>query len=329
MIDKIMFWNIRSVNTQNAFERLIDLNRRHHYKVISLMKPFQEAEDLDIYRSRLGFDNAITNVSDKIQIFWSGDWNATVVANEVQHVTLKLHNPILQKEVMFIAVYAKCDAMERHDLWESVSYISLNHQMPWIVGGDFNIILSEEEKQGGLPVLQQETADFAQFVNMCGLVELKYYSSRFTWWNGRIDNDCIFKRPDRVFGNQELMQILSSNEVTHLIRKCSDHASLHVLCDRSGEGNWLLDFATNPFVELHAKMKKVKKALANWNKNTYGNHFQQVSTLEDVIKVKELQLEINPSGVHREQLHKAQAELNRFLNIEEEYWKQKSGMKWF
>ncbi|XP_059288627.1 uncharacterized protein LOC132041979, partial [Lycium ferocissimum] len=253
----------------------------------------------------------------KIWLFWSEDCNGQVIANEVQQVTLRLNNSFLQ-EVMIIVVYANCTAIQTQELWDSVGQIARNCQLPWIVGGAFNVTLSEEEKLGGLPVHHQETIDFAQFINNCGLVELQFSGSRFTWWNGRIEDDCILKRLDRVLGNQEFIQLLPSSEVSHLIRNGSDHASLHVVCDSNEEifvrpfrflnfwtkhhkfmdvikENWSLDYAANPFIELQGKMKKVKKALARWSKETYGNIFQQISTLEDVIKVKELQMETNPS----------------------------------
>lgn len=46
MIDKALIWNIISVNTQNAFRRLMDLNRRFHYSFIALMEPFQGPEEI-------------------------------------------------------------------------------------------------------------------------------------------------------------------------------------------------------------------------------------------------------------------------------------------
>jgi len=46
-------------------------------------------------------------------------------------------------------------------------------------------------------------------------------------------------------------------------------------------------------------------------------------------KVKEAQLEINPSAGNREELSKAEADLKKYLHMEEEYWKQKAGMRWF
>ncbi|XP_060211814.1 uncharacterized protein LOC132639380 [Lycium barbarum] len=149
----------------------------------------------------------------------------------------------------------------------------------------------------------------------------KFCSNKYTWWNGRNEEECIFKRLDRVFGNQKFMDLFPSSEVSHFIRYGSDHAPLHVVWDSQEEpvikffkflniwtkhpkflevvqGNWCLDFAANPFIEFQGKMKKVKQALeqalAKRSKDNSGNILQQISTVEDVIKVNELQLELNP-----------------------------------
>lgn len=68
--------------------------------------------------------------------------------------------------------------------------------------------------------------------------------------------------------------------------------------------NWMLDFTANPFRELHAKMKSVKVILAHLSKSTFDNIFQQISTFEDIIKVKEIQLEINPMADNRASLNR-------------------------
>lgn len=47
------------------------------------------------------------------------------------------------------------------------------------------------------------------------------------------------------------------------------------------------------------------------------------------IKVKELQLEMNNTEENRKDLMKTDVELQKFYQLEEEYWRQKSGMKWF
>jgi len=95
------------------------------------------------------------------------------------------------------------------------------------------------------------------------------------------------------------------------------------------KNNWKADFEGDPFILFHHKLKRVKKALTQWSKETFGNIFQEIVTLEEIIKVKETQFERFPTTENREILHRAQAELKKQLNREEEFWKQKAGMEWF
>lgn len=51
--------------------------------------------------------------------------------------------------------------------------------------------------------------------------------------------------------------------------------------------------------------------------------------MEDIIQVKEVILEVDRSPEHRAELSRAKAELKRYLKLKEEFWMQKSGMRWF
>lgn len=51
--------------------------------------------------------------------------------------------------------------------------------------------------------------------------------------------------------------------------------------------------------------------------------------MEDVIKVKELQLELDHTKENRADLRKVVAELRKYQRHEEDYWKQKTNMHWF
>lgn len=66
MIEKMLFWNIRSVNTQNSLDRLMDLNRKNHYPFITLMEPFQAPSQIELYRIQIAFNYVGMNKSGKI-----------------------------------------------------------------------------------------------------------------------------------------------------------------------------------------------------------------------------------------------------------------------
>lgn len=77
------------------------------------------------------------------------------------------------------------------------------------------------------------------------------------------------------------------------------------------EENWKIDFIGDSFVEFHVKLKKVRGAFIKWSKGTFGNIFQRISTLEEKVKVKEIQLEINATMENKVSLNKVNVDLKK------------------
>ncbi|KAH0693154.1 hypothetical protein KY290_021334 [Solanum tuberosum] len=149
------------------------------------------------YKRRLGMQYANYNQNGKIWVFIQEHIHVGVLSDTEQQLSLQLQYQETGQSLVTIFVYAKCDEQERRGLWEDIHNLSINMNLPWFVGGDFNFILNNEEKIGGLPVYPQEYEEFAICVNSCDLVDINFKGIPFTWWNGRADRDCIFKRFDR------------------------------------------------------------------------------------------------------------------------------------
>lgn len=54
---------------------------------------------------------------------------------------------------------------------------------PWLVGGDFNSILANDEKVGGRPKSQSDIDNFRRVVDSCGMLDLGFVGDPFTWCN--------------------------------------------------------------------------------------------------------------------------------------------------
>ncbi|XP_016482447.2 uncharacterized protein LOC107803276 [Nicotiana tabacum] len=320
------------------------------------MEPKQQSRTLERYRSRLGLALAFVNISNKIWAFIDDDFEVMMLFDMQQQLTLRLTDTNTQQEFILTLVYAKCDHIERIELWDTLYALASDMTTPWIVGGDFNVIWDEEEKFGGLPVPINEVDDFRDCINSCNLNDLGFKGSIFTCWNGRAEEDCSFKRLDRVLGNIGLQQLLPSVEVTHLSKIGSDHCPLLIKCDPNlitakkqfrflnfwtdhntfqevVKENWVDDLAANSqvtsFTIFNNKLKKLKKVLSRWSKDIYGDIFQKVASLEEVVLVHEAQFELSPTSMNRERLNKVKAKLTRYLALEEQFWRQKTGMAWF
>ncbi|XP_060210670.1 uncharacterized protein LOC132637628 [Lycium barbarum] len=280
------------------------------------------------YRRRLGMCLANGNCNGKIWYFVAGNIYVEVLMDSPQQITLKLFLQDLNQYLITTLVYAKCSASERIELWEDIYHLSNTLSCSWLVGGDFNVVLNDEEKIGGNP------------------------GSPFTWWNGRADAACIFERLDRMLVNSLLLDNFGHIEVEHLARTGSDHAPLmctygdkhqklvkpfkflsfwieHASFLDTVRQNWSIWEHDDPFINFKSKMKKLKGGLSKWSREVFGDIFKQLIIREEIVTLKEKLFEQNPSQVNRLVLHKALAETKRYLHYEKEYWRQKSGMDWF
>ncbi|XP_059284863.1 uncharacterized protein LOC132038161 [Lycium ferocissimum] len=300
MMIKALIWNIRSINTQQAFQRLVMLQRQYKCFIIALMETFQNCRHLQKYKRRLGMESAIPNVNGKIWGFLDVVVQWEVLMDTEQQITLKLFHQDIGKEIIATFVYAKCDKVERLELWDNMYNLASTIELPWMVGGDFNVIISKDEKLGILPVTLVECEDFAFCVNSCGLFDIGFKGSPFTWWNGRAAEDCIFKRLDRVLANLPFQNNFPQIEVEHLSKTGSDDSPLILSCGEEAisfvkpfrflnfwakhesfketvRQNWRTPFAVSPFLAFKQKLKNLKEVLSRWTRETYGDIFQQLA----------------------------------------------------
>ncbi|KAM3376681.1 hypothetical protein P3S68_015396 [Capsicum galapagoense] len=103
---------------------------------------------------------ALSNINGKIWAFVDANCEVTVLMDTEQQISLKLFNNELGKQIIITPVYAKCDSVERVALWDSMHLLGSGMSDPWLVAGDFNVIVDEEEIYGGLPVSISEVEDF-------------------------------------------------------------------------------------------------------------------------------------------------------------------------
>ncbi|XP_070034821.1 uncharacterized protein [Nicotiana tomentosiformis] len=326
-MDNVLIWNIRSVNTQKAFQRLINLHRKYNFYLIGLIESWQDINKLEVYRRKLGIESAFVNVNGMIWAFIDEDIDVEVLIDMDQELIPKLFHRVVSKGLIGTLVYAKCDVIERIELWDSLYHLASDMMVPWIVGGDFNVILFEEENYVGLLVYISEVEDFSHCKDICALYDLGFKGSLYAWWNGRSDDSCIFKRLDRYLANQQFQDLFPTLEVEHLIKFGYDHAPLVLSCNANTvqvknsfkilnfwvrsesfleivKENWKIDIVGNPFITFQQKLINVKNALAMWCKVTFGNIFKQITALEDIFKVHEVEFELNPTAQNMAKLHK-------------------------
>ena len=83
------------------------------------------------------------------------------------------------------AIYASPRFAERCLLWENLKLIASLQDLPWALMGDFNEVLSEEEKARGNPICQRRVRAILNYMNECQILDLGFCGPKFTWTNKR------------------------------------------------------------------------------------------------------------------------------------------------
>ena len=194
-------------------------------------------------------------------------WNPSTVKVELNAFTAQgLHVTIssLVNQCVFLAtfVYGYNTVIARRGLWEDLQKWSSNS--PWIILGDFNSILSQNDKHNGEPVSSYEVYDFRTCCSVLGLSDLNYTGCKFTWTNGK-----IWSKIDRVLVNpywaglQRSAQVHFSNPGAF-----SDHSPISVCIGPLHQRR----HASFKFFNMWAEHEDFKHLLSEqWSVAVYGS----------------------------------------------------------
>ncbi|XP_075098919.1 uncharacterized protein LOC142175818 [Nicotiana tabacum] len=223
--------------------------------MVAIMEPFVDKRKIDV-------------PNGKIWLFCSHNWPISVRDTDDQQITIKVANGTGNKNIWIKTVYAKCTTVERKDLWDAIDNLNMVIDGPRCIGGDFNVIWDSNEKVGGKPHRAYKSLDFINCLNNCGMIDIGYIGSIYTWCNNKIPGKRIWKRLDRVFVNNDWDHIFQNNTVKHLPRIGSDHRPL------------LIQISGNPMWRLQSKLKLLTRRLSEWSREFVKDINEHVANWE-------------------------------------------------
>ena len=232
----IFFWNCRGALNPHFHSVLLDLLNRHSPAIVVVTEIRVGGERAKDITDRLPFDGAIH--ADTIG--YSGGlwvlWNSTVAevmltqlakTEQEIHVTVK----VLDSNLTWVlsSIYACPRLAERRLLWNNLSSIASLHHLPWLMVGDFNELLSCNDKQGGNPLNPRRVQLFKDCLDAYETVDLGFHGPKFTLVNKRETGQYIQERLDRAFANYDWKGLYPEASVNHLACTHSDHCPV-LLC---------------------------------------------------------------------------------------------------
>lgn len=102
--------------------------------------------------------------------------------------------------------------------------------IPWLVLGDFNSVLLEEDRIGGNQITWAEVVEFRYCVDTCGLIELPNQGHKYTW-NDKHSDQGVFSKIDWAFINDKWLDLMPTCQAKFLPEGISDHCPIQLILE--------------------------------------------------------------------------------------------------
>ncbi|XP_074305087.1 uncharacterized protein LOC141640024 [Silene latifolia] len=172
-------------------------------------------------------------------------------------------------------------------------HMTVLHKRPWAIGGDFNCVLTEDERVGG-SFSRQDAEDFRQCLHQCEVLDSPAMGALYTWNNKQCPADRVYSRMDRFLVNQEWLNEFPLLYAHFLPEGTFDHTPCVVQANLPDEKRsrpfkyfnmWSLDpnfketiqvgwncmQTGTKMYELARKLKNLKQGLKQLNKTRFAD----------------------------------------------------------
>ncbi|XP_059429183.1 uncharacterized protein LOC132162996 [Corylus avellana] len=183
----ILSWNVRGLNKRDKRLRVSNLLRDWNADVVCLQETKIQCMSRNIVRSLWGRNHVdwccldSCGASGGILIMWD-----TRVVEKVDVCVGTYSLAVSFKNVVDLSAWAYAEVYgpnldrDRRFIWDELAGVLSWWNLPWCIGGDFNVTRFPSERSGGAR-LDSAMMGFSDFISEQGLMDLPLAGGAFTW----------------------------------------------------------------------------------------------------------------------------------------------------
>ena len=117
--------------------------------------------------------------SGGLAMLWKEDVNGNVGSYCQNHINLVISTEG-KTTWRLTGFYGLLERVRRRESWELLKMISNSCSLPWVVVGNFNGIISNDELSGPNDRENWMLKGFREVVDYCGLIDIRFIDPKFT-----------------------------------------------------------------------------------------------------------------------------------------------------
>ncbi|XP_027096192.1 uncharacterized protein [Coffea arabica] len=345
---RVQVWNCQSVGSPLTIPQLREVNNLFSPSMVFLSETKNRTKYMEKVKNILRFDEMVVveamNKAGGMALLWKDEVKILEVLTTAFTIEAHVEDAEVNSDWWFIGIYASCDNQIRKQQWQVIERLKRLWGERWLIAGDFNDIVSNEEKWGGSSRLESSFQDFKQFINGNHLLDIGFVGHPWTWSNNWEQGGDIKQRLDRGLCSYPWSQVYEKIHCTHIASYASDHSILlfdtmmnigrrkkrfyfdkrWLKRDDIGEvvrSAWENEFNGSRMFQVVMKIKNCRVALLKWRNNFQANSQKDIEQIKNQLSVvQQLQGSTSMGSMgrrRRNRLNKLQREDGTWTESEE------------
>ena len=211
-------------------------------------------------------------------------------------------------------IYGHPVLSQRKQVWDDLELLANQAAPKWLCIGDFNQVLTEEDKFTFKPKPIPSNFDLQQTLSHLSLAPIESKGLSHTWMNKRKVDHFVMEKLDRAIGSIAWLETNPHYLVKNLPILCSDHGPIlldtecrppfkhctfcfkwmwtsHPECAKLIEKTWntVAHSRSHAFCLKH-KLDTIKTTFRAWNKTSFGKMEQTIEAKKDELRSIQEQL---------------------------------------
>lgn len=294
-------WNVRGLGNPRTFRIIKDLVQSRSPQILFLCETKCDVKITERVKTACKFSGCFTvrsnGASGGLCMLWKDQCTVLIKSYSNNHIDAEITWEGVTWR--FTGIYGFPGASQKHKTWELICSLYLPDERPWLLGGDFNEVLRDEEKIGGIARKSRCMEDFRKCMDECNLNDLNVQGDIFTWYGNR-RGETIWERIDRFICNPNFEASFKFIKPRNLDWSFSDHRPIEISLNNkhtrrprryqkqfkfeelwtnyeecgdliSKNGVWKGNLSSS--IPLVSDLKNCSSALSKWGKNI--NVFQE------------------------------------------------------
>ncbi|GAU34086.1 hypothetical protein TSUD_255820 [Trifolium subterraneum] len=343
----ILSWNCRGLSVPSAIPNLKNIAQSHKPDVLFLSETLSKAQKMENIRVMLKYDSCLAvdvdGRSGGLAIMWKESVKCTVLNYSRNFINLVVEDNE-KGNWRLTCYYGYPERNRRKMAWDLLRELRDMSTLPWCVIGDFNDLLSQEDKRGLLPHPNWLCSGFRSAVNDCDLTDIHLEGYPFTWIKSRGTDHVIEERLDRALASSEWLSIFPNAKLINLLSSHSDHSPILLQCSPAikqqykyefrFENNWLKEddieevvnegWDVGDGIEITQRLTHCAEKLQRWGRRKKKKFKEEIMEIEaDMERLRNMN-DASSSARFTE----VQQQHANILIQEEAFWRQRAKMHW-